>query len=585
MQKMIQQQRNEAEMEKTITLQDYIQICSQLSKNIKRSFGPRGQIVFILTCTGQVEFTTNGLKIINSLHIYGPIAQIIQRSLEKYHNITGDGSKIFLLLLNEMFVNILEMKESFGDSYRMKLINGFNSLLHIILPKCFQLLKFKFYPFVPKDIYKVCFYLLKTFFNGKFGTIVSDYLADLTYKFIIKYCKNLNCLSVKYLIDHFDTVCTTAVSLSVNDSQVKPGIVLSQGFLVDCEYETTDDFLLKFIVYINDSNNSLKESSLFISKKQTVNNLFQATYNNDLAIMEMLSQHNISVIICAGVFPDLLKEKCKQYKIYVIAMVPLEEINYLLTLSQIEPVHNISNPINERNCSNLSFVKSIQVGNKNCAYLGLQCNQSIVEPYHLLLCGPTESICKQYSKECLNCLKLIYCWRSNSDKKENCNIYDNSRQNKLEKIFAEDIKRITHKLRIDGCEKLSEENSENILATIVPGGGCWEMYFHYILENLNLYMYPLEVSTVCKILSKSLLVVPQILYENNQTKKIHFIKVITSIIEQLNLNNVCYFNKWGEIQCIKEATIFELIVGKELLIFSVIELIIQLLRVDCVANI
>lgn len=573
-------------METSIRLQDCIQVCNEFNKTLKKSFGPRSQVVFFLSSTGQVEFTTSGLKIINSLHVRSPIAQIIQRSLEKYHNRVGDGSKIFLLLLNEIFVNIVEMKKVLGNDYKIKLIYGFNFLLHIVLPKCFQILKFKIQSFIPKDI-NIPHYLLKTYFCGKFGAIISEKLSDLTYKFLINCCPNLNSSAVNYIIDHFDTVCMTTGSLSISNSKIKPGIILSQDFLINCKDEIIRNSALKFIIYISNSNDNLTESSLCVSTRQTISKLFEVNYNNNLTIMENIRQRKISVIICSGTFTDSLRSLCRQFKINIISLVSLEEINYLLFLSQVEPVYDLLNPLTEKNCRNLNFIKSIQVGNKNYTYLGLQCSQSIIQPHHLLLCGPTESICKQYSKECLNSLKLIYCWRKDNqflEFEEKCDTCDISRVNESNINFNKNINELMCKLRIDD-EKLSKENSESVPATIIPGGCCWEIFFHYILENINLSNCPLEVSMACKILSKSLLIVPQTFFDNNHNVKVRFIQMITSIIEQLKLDNIYAFNEWGEILSIKEADVFEPIASKELLIFSVIQLVTQLLRVHSIINI
>uniref|UniRef100_A0A3P8YML7 Bardet-Biedl syndrome 10 n=1 Tax=Esox lucius TaxID=8010 RepID=A0A3P8YML7_ESOLU len=89
-----------------LRLDSVLQTVSVLEAVVQRSFGPDGGQVLFTRDTGQTLLTRHGTRILTALRLDHPLVRMVVECVRKHSDVTGDGSKTFILLLASLLREI-----------------------------------------------------------------------------------------------------------------------------------------------------------------------------------------------------------------------------------------------------------------------------------------------------------------------------------------------------------------------------------------------------------------------------------------------------------------------------------------------
>ena len=82
-----------------LSLDTVVSVCTTLDNLLVKSYGPNALNVLLSAASGKLMVTSAGMTILQSLNISHPIGQMLIRSIQSHHRMSGDNSKSFLLLV------------------------------------------------------------------------------------------------------------------------------------------------------------------------------------------------------------------------------------------------------------------------------------------------------------------------------------------------------------------------------------------------------------------------------------------------------------------------------------------------------
>ena len=103
-----------------LSLDTVVSVCTTLDNLLVKSYGPNALNVLLSTASGKLMVTSAGMTILQSLNISHPIGQMLIRSIQSHHGMSGDNSKSFLLLVCDILKNIHKVMSRDTNAGRMK---------------------------------------------------------------------------------------------------------------------------------------------------------------------------------------------------------------------------------------------------------------------------------------------------------------------------------------------------------------------------------------------------------------------------------------------------------------------------------
>ncbi|XP_076370967.1 BBSome complex assembly protein BBS10-like isoform X1 [Tachypleus tridentatus] len=647
---------------------------------MEKSYGPCGRSSLCVSAVGQIEISSSGISILEAARINHPIAKVIHCAVKNHHEIVGDGTKTFVLLLKAIFnelskyiteISYIPQKQGAKEiktKIRLELSN-----LYYILPEYFgqlrdnKMIQHLFLHENNLSLVKSCVQnLLKTFLTGKFGQLVTHWLVELCYNLIFFSVYNISKFSevIQYLITNFHLLCCRINVLPIQLSRIVEGFVLTRDFTVPWKGYTSKEEELNFIVILpsDDKQSICNEVILKITQPQDVEMFLLSPSSFYKSAIETLQQHQIQLILSHNSLPESFKTLCYEEDIAVIAGVLREELLHLVSLCRIQPVISLQETLTASKIGKAQFVRPLALEAKWYIQIGIKLSDidMLLVPHYLVLCGPTEGICKQYFSESFNSLKVVASWIDNNchhtchgvqpfsstyccqedssendvssksinscdistkfnvpkeNNKVNLSLSNLRQQNKIgwfeETFMNENWKiRVTSSsdehslqttLRKSGIEDYpvtSREHGYKLTKMVepslwnydqgvcCPGGSFWELALISLLRKSHKRDTESKNAIAMEVLTSSLLYIPILLHKMSLKSKQNTIHVYQELEDSLQKNLVvCMDGVSGCVISVEECTARESVASKELLLCSVLKLVIQLLKLDCIVNI
>ncbi|XP_064618621.1 Bardet-Biedl syndrome 10 protein homolog [Lineus longissimus] len=528
-------------------------ICDIIESILAKSFGPNPSQTMLSSSTGKMLLTSDGVTVLESLHLSHPVAKLILKSVLSFHKISGDGSKTFILMLSAFLREVASSSSSHG-SYSCKDLHRscakFQATLHQeLFPSLLN-----YATNIPNDsnadlFWSMCRNITRTSMQGKCPDSVSDTLTNLLTDFLKQSVPSVQSLfsNISEIVHTFSMACRKIHGAFPDSSKVIDGIIISRDFAVDSGSLTSGGGVrFVFLKCPLGDISTMNSDTVTMDTRGSVGlgNIFEWQHRVIRNILSSYRTLGVNLILCSDSVSDVTKHLCREFNISVISFIPEDEVE---ALQQITHIHPVSNCVELLSCEDIgvaSGCETVIINGRKCFQLkGLKTCGRIIQK-QILVCAPTESVATMYELILTNALKTVEVW-----------------------------------LDMDNLD-----SEKTLSAAAFPAGGTPEMLMHEILENFAKTSQDGDLAWFCTILGKAYLAVPSQLYKN---------AIGTA-------SATCFMSSWSDFsrdleQGLVPTSTFlqnnsnylpvESVMSKVILLRSFLELLQQLLRLDSVVGI
>lgn len=549
-------------------------VCEKFEGIVKQTFGPNGQAGLILNSSGQPLLSTTGIELLRSVNFRDPVARIIINAVSKHHEVTGDGSKEFILILIELIRLCLKLGGNYPhESIPLKLARSFGTLHETVLPKAFAQINDRLLNsnLVTNDwpTDKIMNCLVSGFVAGKFGERVNQVLIELVLKLVNQPHRengsNLN-LVINHLLDHFAVTCICVDGGPISTSIVQEGAVVSRNFAT--LNRPADQQAISFVVVKYDLNYlQTGDGIVFDVNSQNVKHALESSTMKLKELLLNYQSKNIQLILTNRNFSQVTLYLCSQNSISVIHSIEDDELERIVSLSAIEPLCDPFDAIEPSNISNASAIKPIIVGLHQWVRIIFPSHLPFIQVQHAIIRGPNQMVSKQYGFTIKNCLKCIRAWCQKSQ-----------------------TTRATEDCASDNDNLASSSQITTVTPTsnfsVLPVGGCWAFLLHRQLRiHSEEFLSDEDAKMACQLLADALLIVPMVLLKNSWNGyRFRFVEVCHAM-EQMDDGLKCIDGLTGHIRSAADVMAREELHSKFVLLNNLLSLMRQLLRLDGILHV
>ncbi|KAL4234924.1 hypothetical protein ACF0H5_006565 [Mactra antiquata] len=527
------------------------------------------------------------MTILEALQAEHPVARLVFQAIQNCHTVTKDGSKLFLLYLRNILVNIQQdiLQGSFShNGTNLKLINtSQQEASTLCVRKHIEHLKREILPRIYKQVIAHCELvrrqlrldrivcqqgviknILKTAMMPHYSVVQCDFYADLLVSClpIDDVYRNMS-EALQLTVDNFDHLVIKVPNHPYKDCAVLPMFLIKQRFKYKWE-KLKARKQLKAVVL---------NCSCFVSESDEVSDTVKITESIGIEklivcqrsvvekFVRSLEHNNIDIILCSCTLPNYVVDIFRRNRVSVISNVLEDDIELMELVSNKLNINNLSEDIDDVNIIKLSDVNEIIIGGRE--YIQLKFEDHTKSLKHLIVCAPTVGLCDQLAltlHKALNALKLSFLpideFNDNhfnrSEYLQNMGDLDTRKLSiedhgcdviKTTKIFPQVAYLIPDREVSDTV--LTDTDTDDIWQNIaaIEGGTSFEILLAHLLKKYSVDCIDTNLSNLCDILEKAMLSVVQKLYENTNIEpknKRNFLK-----IETLLKTKVCSDSLWG----------------------------------------
>ncbi|CAD5122937.1 unnamed protein product [Dimorphilus gyrociliatus] len=419
------------------------------------SYGPNALSNIISTASGHLLVTSSGSTLIESLEMTEPVAKLVEQALRNFHNDFGDGTKRFVILLNEICARLNDENRRIVSSALLKINCS-------ILPEAFKEIQKNHHSEI-YDLKEVMRKAVSAKLMNLFPTRTCEYLTKIIVEWINEN-RTSESDSIRNSIDnmltYFNTICYETHIGNLENSKVLNGILIDRFvinedvfevgmlrcLLIDCEIEKTDP----------ETN-----CSIIIDSNLSMQKLVSFNHNHISCAIDFVKRHHVKLLLSTCKISSTFKMICRKNKISAVDCISDSEVNLLSVIFGVYPLSSLQS-LNEKDIFEAETTM-IDVFGKNRLLLKAK------DLATLFLCCQTTGISKQYVSAILGCLKTVRCL---FDKYSNSPIF-------------------------------------------LPVGGVFERYLCYYLGRKLKESYSEELNEALRILREAILIVPLTLMKNS----------------------------------------------------------------------
>ena len=512
-----------------MSLDTVVSVCTTLDNLLVKSYGPNALNVLLSTASGKLMVTSAGMTILQSLNISHPIGQMLIRSIQSHHGMSGDNSKSFLLLVCDILKNIHKVMSRDANAGRMKYCKCLHKVKTFVLPKrILPILVQSCGKYLSSDNMKSSISeIVSTHLQGKVNHQTREHFTQLLTNYIAMSCINdITQLPqvLRFVVEHFEVLFHENSGISQLSSKSVPGIILTRDVLqnrpLGVNMDATSFVLMGCLLEVNDS--VVAQNAIFSGLQ---NGVLQQTLlwkqQHVRQYVQKLKDQHVKLLITTAHVSELVVHVCVSMGISVVHCIDDEEIALLSKVGGLPIVYEstelLSGEVSEYigvvdSCSNLvvggrrclQLVNPRRNGNgESASKQPLDTPSPLKNVYSVLVCAPTPGMCSQFRSLVYNAIK---CAHMLTDPKNVLQIQTvPTDHNFPEANIAADHSHVGN----------STEVPTGTMAYPICGGGTLELFLYRCFKEILKDTDSAELQEVLKILSDSLLAVPLRLLQNS----------------------------------------------------------------------
>ena len=570
-----------------VTVNDLQEICNDIESLILPSFGPNGLKSMLCTDTGKLVITSDGISVLNSLHSTHPVGKLVTEAISSFHKQNGDMSKSFIILLKNI---IGELQDQCGVN-KSSMLAAVRHSVGIIQESTVKCLKYC-------DV--IC--ILKTRINAVKHAISIIVTSSLKGKLDLKTVKRVSEIVVQWFceedgveqmetkvchhISNYTVLTTECPGYPAWSSQLVGGILIDGHCLVFHK-----DILkqsVKFALLSYDPTKRVTSEENYTVQVQGEKQSIQCLKWEEKivsSVIDRLKAVGVNLLLYSETASTAMVQICNTHDVTLVHCVSLEYLQYISDECGSDILYNMQDITWDKRAIVGSAGSCVEVAVNKNRYLVLQnlhcgdkCETDLGETCHLLVCAPTAGMCRQLSLCILNTLKLLRAWLNHGDYKVQTTCPD--QQSAGWNSGGTDLSGLEYRMKKVG--KTSHAHGVAFL-----GGGAFEVTLHKELSCFLDTHQELTDSTkvALKAVSKALLSIPLALLSNSYSQNIKHNGSLQ--LERLVLSSphLCGVNGISGASIVTNRDVLEAVSVKCSLLFAVLELLQQLLKVDYMCSV
>ena len=637
-------ERGEGIKYQALTLGPMIRVSETLAGMVRGMLGPCNQQTLLLTHTGQVLVTRDGQTIVSSLHLAHPIARCITQSLGTYHSLHCDGSKTFILYLAQILKAIghhlkLEGTNELSRLCRIKLSVRLNDFIHTDFQQIAKLLLKTVKSCSVRREGENSALKVKAVLKTSLHTCLQKHLvaffADLLGAFLdVEHQGQCNLEQrLSHILQHFDMYHTKVSTQPQQKSRLFPGILLDTDLRSVCQSGATSAKMFRFalmdIELGGDEEQSGRNAVLIRPSSERMADFFSHKRNCLKRVLSGLKVAGVDVLLCAETAPQYVTGMCREEGI-ALQCLPTEKLMFLQDLTGVPVLKNLSQEVLGEFVFSAHVHSFVQVGSKVCTVIQLREKCQTASPVqHMVVCAPTEGLCDQLRRSLFKALKAVHlCWRpydwgstgvaaelNASDTSACGEIRDNSCDPSSRSEFVSLTDRVTSKendtayrnagsITLDGvnstnsvgrgtckaCNKDSGHAHQSLMPCFgcpvlaIGSGGVFEAVLITTIRDYYASQNCLPKEKVDTLIQKMLMAVPKALHANLSSARNgehrQFTEKWTNMLTMARRGRLMGFGLYGEVCDVTQSGPLEPLACKLSMVEHVLQLVVQLLRVE-----
>ncbi|KAF0041153.1 hypothetical protein F2P81_007051 [Scophthalmus maximus] len=537
-------------------LKHILQTVCALEAVVLRSFGPGGGQVLFTRDTGQAMLTRSGTHILKALRLQHPLARMVVECVLKHSNVTGDGSKTFILLLASLLRMIhteackephvshtYNSREAAEAATARRLAEG---LLAFAVEELDDLIAIGVVPYgfcvswedftaetrPPAHTKNHCVQkLLASFFRTRLGHTHCDFISNLTCELLSnwKLKNDPPSLALQFLHDVFPALHTPVSGFPISCSRLIEGQVIHRDFAMPCPQ--THRQPVKAVVFTGclqpkllGAGDVLKVGcggGQVMEGKSIVE--FSAWSEKSLdCVIANLQCLSVSVLLCAVKQSATVLALAAQAEMCVVECISEDELSLFAQLSGTTPVTDCWT-IEPANVATLTFCRPILLGVHRYVHVAFHDMEErvSVKPCCLVMCGPGKEQTDQYACAFQDAIRMLLSTCKPVGMSATTASKRTSQSHKSTYLNTDDP---SHKSADTVSNALPFQQSVSGPGCVIPAGGTFEFLLnHALLQNIT----NMGIPAVSKLLANALLIVPRQIYSHTPR---HFLQIQTRIL-------------------------------------------------------
>ncbi|XP_061196953.1 Bardet-Biedl syndrome 10 protein homolog isoform X2 [Saccostrea echinata] len=459
-----------------------LQICKALESLVSRGFGPQGLQTLMCTSTGQVLMSNNGATIFNALHIGHPVGRLVVDAVNQMTQYTGDGSKVFIIMLTDM---LQQIDLRYSERERGELIRGITHFNQHLFPRLQQhVLKHSRTCNLSSDKKAFC----ESIEGVLRGVISPHYSARVVESLTRVVMSSLNfdlspslfLEQISIMTQNFSQLAIKNIGSSISDSATVDSYIIQRDFVTNFEMCSMD--CVKFVVLmcsIEGHINSEDGESIYLSTNDSLGNFMKYQRERAEKFASLCNEQDITLVISSMGIPKYCLQVLSSQKISVIHYVEEEDVEFLSQMCQKSMISEF--PITkfmEKEIFLASSCKRVIMNGRLCVQVIPSGEQLAPFTKTLLLTAPTDGLCAQLYTVIHKAIKAVY-------------------------------------LSLNPpCLLKTTEDSENCTSFTLPGGASFELLCRAFLVKISRNKIHNKDMQMAEILERAFLTVTRILYRN-----------------------------------------------------------------------
>ncbi|XP_074126923.1 BBSome complex assembly protein BBS10 isoform X1 [Sminthopsis crassicaudata] len=397
-----------------------LQAAEVLENIVGDCVGPEGRQVLCTKPTGDVLFSRDGGRLLETLNVENPVARMIVTCVSMNRNVTGDGSKTFIILLCDLLRGLKAITDKERSSYggniksqerHWKSCCQWKYISQAILTFQAHILDYIMAQYLSKHFLSIFSFsgeekhfcrsslesLLDAYFCGRVGRNNQKFISQLTCDYFYQ------CLShedskdemIDLVDEYFLELCTAVTGLPISSSRIISGLVIHRDFSVYCP--TDGDMRIIVVTESIQPALSTSGSELIISSEAQFQASHTWTIERTRAIMKDLQSKSIKLLLSSVKQQDAVIYYAKLNGISVVECIPSEEISLLCRISALSSFMPswATSQCHISDTALVKFCQPILLNSKRYVHLGLLSTHFFI-PHCLVLCGPVQGLTDQH---------------------------------------------------------------------------------------------------------------------------------------------------------------------------------------------
>ena len=543
-------------------------ICLSLESILKKCFGPNGLSVMLTTATGTLMITGSGAAILRSLHLSHPIGRMVTDSVVTHCQHTGDNCKTFVFLLCGMLRKLRDLTAN-GQPCQCERQTVACALAHLKHAVLHSLVSQS----ISEQSTTVCctqenLHRVKTTCNDMFASTLRGRFNKATASHLAKVLVEMTFadvdvddipLAIDECIKYFPQVHVEIAGNAILSTHVLDGIIIQRDIKVYIPLVMENGVRFMLVAFdVTDTQASGCDdiaATIHVTSTDQLRDTFAWKMSHVQGFVQLITSRGVNLLVCSNVVSDVLAFHCRRAGISIIQAVDEDDVKRLEFVFNIHAVYCWSELLSTRVIGHARSCKSVQLGVHRWAVLRPDpattrpCSRSLSQ--QLIVCAPTAGLCDQVSSALLGCLK---CSRMLFDTSVLC---DASGSNPWPMP----------------CTQTSEESQTGLDAStgichshcvFIPGGGTFERTLYKALQSYKQRCNDTSLTRGAELLQHGLRSVLTHLAQNSfASSDMRPLVVVAMATSGKQLDGV-----------------IEPLASKMVLLYDLVSLLQQLLRVD-----